>query len=322
MLNFNVISYPSENKDMSYLNNRSMTLNNNDIKKIVHDIQPRDFNLLDFNNNYKLSSLIIRKKSYLLKLNGIRAIVTTDKIYIFNNSNNIDFRLYKFILIQFEDQNIISKDLPFELKILELILIFICKNTDEKISELSNKVKNIIIEKINSSKHRQILSIQNELLNTNMLYEEIRIIIYNLMKSEEDMFKIYLSKKSIDPEKIDNKEKNKIDEFEILLENYENLIKEDACQVVKLIQEVESVLRLNEIYLAEFRNDIAIFNSRISIVTLCISFGALISSIFGMNLNNTFENNTGGLYICALIIMIICILIFVYVYNKLKKIIL
>ena len=142
------------------------------------------------------------------------------------------------------------------------------------------------------------------------------------MKSEEDMFKIYLSKKSIDPEKIDNKEKNKIDEFEILLENYENLIKEDACQVVKLIQEVESVLRLNEIYLAEFRNDIAIFNSRISIVTLCISFGALISSIFGMNLNNTFENNTGGLYICALIIMIICILIFVYVYNKLKKMIL
>ncbi len=322
MLNFNVISYPPENNEISFVNNRLIKLNSNDIKGIVEDIQPRDFNLLDFNNNYKLSSLIIRKNSYILKLNGIRAIITSEKIYIFNNNSTIDFKLYQHILTQFEDQNIISKDLPFELKILELILIYICKNTDEKISELSDKVKRIILDKINSSKHRQILSIQNELLNTNMLYEEIRIIIYNLMKSEEDMFRIYLSKKSTNPEEIDSNDKNKIDEFEILLENYENLIKEDTCQIVRLIKEVESVLRLTEIHLAEFRNDIAVFNSRISVVTLCTSFGALISSIFGMNLNNTFENNTGGLYICALIIIIICILIFVYAYNKLKKIIL
>lgn len=297
---------------------KQLYLDRSAIKEIINDIQPRDFHVLDYSYNYKLSCLIIRKSGYIIKLDGIRAIVTITNIYVFQDSSNLDMEFYNHLMFQFNNQNIISKDLPFELKILEIILIFICKKSDKVLQELSNKVNEVSLENINSSKYSHVLSIQNQLLKYKLMYEEVRIIIFNLMKSEEDMCRIFISKKC---EKKGDIDAEIIDELEILLETYEKQIKEDICQITKSINEIEFVLRITEINLDELRNEVAIFNSKISVFTLCTSFGGFFASIFGMNLNNTFETDKGGLYICASIIIIISSIIFLKMNKQLLMII-
>ncbi|VVU95368.1 hypothetical protein CPAV1605_1119 [seawater metagenome] len=316
MENLQILVYPPPQNPI----NKTL-LNRDKIKEILKDIQPRDYHVLDYKYNYKLSCLIIRKEGYIIKLNGIRAIVSKNKIYIFQDNENPDLDFYNHLMFQFNNQNIVSRDLPFEFKILEIILIFICEKSDNIISNLSSKVNDISLQNVNSSKLSTILKIQNDLLAFNLTYEEVRKIIFNLMKSEEDMFRIFLSKKFEKQIEMDEIEKSKIDELEISLETYENQIKEDLTQVTRLIREMQAVLNLTEIKLAEFRNEIAIYNTKISVFTLCTSFGAFFASIFGMNLNNTFEESKGGLYVCAIIIIFISGCLYQILNKKITKLI-
>lgn len=293
---------------------------NEDIKNnIMTEIQPRDFNIIDHKNNFKISSLIIRKTGYIIKLSSIRCIITSKNIYLFNAEDNNTLKFKKFFKERFKNNNIISSDLPFEFRFLEIILIYICNQTDITINELSKSVHNISLENVKSSNLTFILSIQNKLIYAEQEYSEMKTVISDLMKSEEDMFNIYLSKKSTNQQEINKDEKSKIDEFEILLENYHSQINEDISLIKKLIKEVEAKLRLAEINLADFRNRIAVYNTHLSIYSISISIGSFFAAIFGMNLKNSLEGFTGGLYITTFIIIIIGLLTYKNIFNKLKE---
>jgi len=312
---------PNQSNIQEYYNVNHLTYDVNKIKTdIMNDIQPRDYHIIDHTRSFKISSLIIRKSGYIIKLNMIRSIITKDTMYLFNAQNDVSKQFINFIEQQFQNSNIISKDLPFEFKMLELILIYICNNSDLNINQLSNSVQEISLENVRSSNLTSILSLQNKLINAEQEYFEIKTVISGLMKSEEDMFNIYLSKKSVTQNAISKEEKAKIDELEILLENYDHQINEDLSLVKKLINEVESKLRLTEINLADFRNRIAIYNTHLSLYSISISGGAFFAAIFGMNLKSNLEEYNGGLYITFGIIIILCLVIFKLVYLKLKKI--
>lgn len=295
-------------------NNKEL-LDKNKIKELIPDIQPRDYRVLDHRFNYKLACLIIREKGYIIKLNGIRAIVTPKFIYLFHDDIE-DFYLH--LEYYFDNPNIISKEMPFELKIFEVILIYLCEKSDKVLLDLVQKVKSVSIQNINSSKLSQILKVQNELSSYEQMFEDIRKIIYDLMKSEEDMFRIYLSKKAKEEENVKENDQKKIDEFEILLETYEKQIKEDLNQVTRLRMEIDSILTLTEIKLAEFRNNVAVFNTKLTISTMSISISSFFASVYGMNLNNGLENKTGGVYICMIILILISSMVFYFLNSKLK----
>ena len=289
------------------------------IKDLIFEIQPRDFNLLDKSNNYKISTLIIRKSGYLLKLYNFRCIITPTKAYIFNTENfNIDNFIH-FFNYNFNNKNMISIALPSELKFLELLLIYVCNQTDITIDQLTILVNQISFENLKSSNLKSILSLQNKLTIAEQEYIEIRNVISELVKSKEDMFDLYLSKKSTDYNNIIKDDELKLDEFEILLENYDNQLNEDINLIKKLIKEVDNKLRLADISLADFRNMIALYNTQISIISLSISFGSFIAAIYGMNLQNNMENLIGGLYIMSGIIISISLIIYNLVYCQLGK---
>ena len=290
-------------------------------KEIIPEIQPRDFNLLDKSNNYKISSLIIRKSGYLLKLYYFRCIVTTEKAYIFNidHLNNLNF--INFYKNSFNNNKIISIGLPPELRFLELLLIYICNQTDITINQLSELVSQISFENIKNSKLKNILNLQSRLNYAEQEYLEINHVISDLISSKEDMFDLYLSKKSEDLENINKEEEAKLDEFEILLENYQSQLNEDINHIKKLVKEVEIKLKLADISLADFRNKIALYNTQISIYSITISFASFFAAIFGMNLTSHLENLTAGLYVISFIIFIMAALFFYFIYSKLEIII-
>jgi magnesium transporter len=288
---------------------------------LIPEIQPRDFNLLDKNNNYKISTLIIRKSGYLLKLYNFRCIVTSSKAYIFNTEN---FNLVNFIAFfnySFNNSNMVSISLPYELRFLELILIYVCNQTDITIDQLTVLVNQISFEDLESSNLKNILSLQNKLTNAEQEYIEIKNVISELVESSEDMFDMFLSKKSVDNDNLIKDDELKLEEFERLLDNYNNQLNEDINLIKKLIKEIENKLRLADISLADFRNRIALYNTKISILSISISIGSFIAAIYGMNLKNHIENLEGGLYIISGIIMIISTITYNLIFHRLESII-
>ena len=149
---------------------------------------------------------------------------------------------------------------------------------------------------------------QNRLTYAEQEYLEIKNVISELISSKEDMFDLYLSKKSDKYSNILKDDESKLDEFEILLENYDNQLNEDINHIKKLVKEVEIKLKLADISLADFRNKIALYNTQITIYSISISFGSFFAAIYGMNLKNNIENLEAGLYIIFCIIFIFVVL--------------
>ena len=296
---------------------------NNDVKnKIMNEIQPRDFNVIDHKNNFKISSIIIRKTGYILKFYYIRCIVTKDKIFIFNADSNNTKKFIKFFKTNFNNNDLLSCGLPPELKFLELILIYVCNQTDITINQLTEMVHNISLDHVKSSNLSNILNLQNRLIYAEQEYSEIKSVLSDLMSSKEDMFDLYLSKKTCDfKDELDQDDKYKLDEFEILLENYQNQIVEDLKHIHNLIQEDDIILRLTEIDLADFRNRIALYNTKLSTYSICVSSASMIAALYGMNLDNYLEDLEGGFYLISSIIIFISCLIYCLVFTKLKQII-
>ena len=146
--------------------------------------------------------------------------------------------------------------------------------TDITINQLSELVSQISFENIKNSKLKNILNLQSRLNYAEQEYLEINSVISELISCKEDMFDLYLSKKSEDLENINEDDEAKLDEFEILLENYQSQLNEDINHIKKLVKEVEIKLKLADISLADFRNKIALYNTQISIYSITISFAS------------------------------------------------
>lgn len=288
---------------------------------IIPEIQPRDFNLLDQSNNYKISTIIIRKSAYLLKLYYFRCIIKSDRAYIFNIDNMNINNFQKFFKNNFNNNKVLSTSLSPELRFLELLLIYVCNQTDITINQLTILVNQISFENLKSTNLKNILSLQNKLTNAEQEYVEIRNMISELVKSKDDMFDIFLSKVSKDLNCINKNDEIILDEFEILLDNYNNQLNEDINLIKKLINEVDNKLRLADISLADFRNKIALYNTQISLISISISFGSLIAAIYGMNLKNNLESLSGGLYFMTLGIIFISLIAYNFFQCQLEKIV-
>ena len=76
--------------------------------------------------------------------------------------------------------------------------------------------------------------------------------------------------------------------------------------------------KIADISLADFRNKIALYNTQITIYSISISIGSFLAAIYGMNLKNNIEYFDGGLYLVSFIILLLIVLIYHFVYNKLE----
>ena len=81
---------------------------------------------------------------------------------------------------------------------------------------------------------------------------------------------------------------------------------------------MDNVEKLIDISLANRRNKFAIFNIYISILTLSISGGSFLGSMFGMNLKNNMENSILAFYLILVtsFCLILLFLTFLFFYFR------
>ena len=293
MTNYNVL-----------LLNKSTNFENKIISKehiftdIVIDMQERDLHIIDPTDKSNISVLLIKKNCILIKLDYLRCIITSDKLYIFSTNHNRHKVFLEFLRKHYMENK--DSDNPFEFIILEAILIDICNLMEDNLSSISKQV-NSFLEKISESVNNYKLSIpiQTELLKKEIQIKEVKDLIMEVLQSDEDMANMYLTRN----ETITDLDESNHGELEVLLENYEKLVDEINDKLKRMIREIDITQKIANLSLATTRNDIAILNTKISMISISLSFGSLVASTFGMNLRNSYEDNSFAFIIVSSIII-------------------
>ena len=309
MINYNVLIFNKSLGHESKIISKYQIFNN-----IVIDMQERDLHIIDPTDKSNISVLLIKKNCILIKLDYLRCILLSNKLYIFSINNSQSRQFLDFLKKHYMENK--ESNNPFEFIILEAMLINVCNLLEENLSSISKQV-NSFLEQISKSVNNYKLSvpIQIELLKKEFQIKEVKDLIMEVLQSDEDMANMYLTRN----ETITELDESNHEELEVLLENYEKLVDEINDKLKRMIREIDITQKIANLGLATTRNDIAILNTKISMMSISLSFGSLVASIFGMNLKNSYENNSIAFIIVSSIIVslfITSMIISLIIYKK------
>jgi magnesium transporter len=108
-----------------------------------------------------------------------------------------------------------------------------------------------------------------------------------VISSDEDLAAMYLTeKKAGSPRNAADHE-----EIELLMESYLKQTEEIANKAAILISHMKSTEEIVQIMLDTNLNSLLLFELKLTVATMSVGSGALIASLFGMNLKNFMEDD-------------------------------
>lgn len=274
----------------------------NDLKKEIKNFNSRELYILDGKYSFDISSLIIKKNCILVKIDFVRAIIFKDKVYLINIKNQ-DFEKIKSNIIEYLKKN--DKNKKFHLHFIDCLFSEITNYLDNLIHDITLKVSNNN-ELIRSGTYvyTNFRQLQTTLLSLEYRVKELKNLTDELSDNKDDIIEMKL-----------NEEENKTEDIEEMIENYSLKFQDLDYDISRLTREMDNVQKLVNIDLAKKRNIYAIFNIYISIVSLSLSIGSYLGSMFGMNLKNNMEgSNFAFIFTFSISVFLIILTIYIQIY--------
>jgi len=131
---------------------------------------------------------------------------------------------------------------------------------------------------------------------------------------DDDLANMYLTDKKLGTPRAEDSH----EEIEILLESYLKQVEEIANTVSIVRQQMQSTEEIVNVILGANRNQLLLFELRIAMGTLGMSSGAIIASLYGMNLHNYLETNPHAFAIVGSTALGISMMVFLFCSRKLK----
>lgn len=122
------------------------------------------------------------------------------------------------------------------------------------------------------------------------------------------------AKKSGSPRTVSDHE-----EIELLLETYLKQVEEIGNRATTLLSNMRSTEEISNIILDANRNALLIFELKLTMGTLGVSAGALLASLFGMNLHSFFEEDPYAFGVVSGTAVAMVGLIFWFSLRKMRK---
>ena len=279
-----------------YLKNDMINLNL--LKSKIEDYNRRDLYFIESDVRFDISSLIIKKNCIICKLDNIKVIIFLDEAHV----------IYNNLLLENEIKLFLNNQNPFHLNILEFLLI---KVTDTLENEFTNMFNNyLLIRNDEYEINKNFIVLQSNLINLEYRVKELHSVTEELLNNKEDLKKLTFNK---------CEESN----TEELIENYDLKLEDIYNDITKLVKEMDNVQKVANIKLAKDRNKFAILNLYISYISLSVSIGSFIGSMFGMNLKNYLETSKFGFVLVlniSLFLIFALSIIQIYYFKKTNNI--
>ncbi|RPA81734.1 cora-domain-containing protein [Ascobolus immersus RN42] len=273
-----------------------------------HGLMPRDLRKLD--STVIVPHILVRRNSILVNLLHVRALIKSDSVLLFDVYGSTDSYVQSVLMYDLEGKlrqgnkcpngtttsssnSSVSSNgggLPYEFRALEAILISTTAALEDEMRVLQGLVVNLLQEleeDIDRDKLRNLLIYSKKLSTFEQKAKLIRDAIDEILESDEDLADMYLTEKAMGMERPVEEHS----EVELLLEAYYKVCDEIVQISGNLVSNIRSTEEVVNIILDANRNSLMLLDLKVSIGTLGLGSGALIASLYGMNVTNFLEES-------------------------------
>lgn len=268
-----------------------------------YGIQPRDIRFST------MSSLYVRGTGIILRLQHIKAIITTNSLVLLDSDHGA---IEEFIPELQEKLKSINDALPFEFAVLEILVTKMLTVLEDRLSELHpsvvNVLNNLLDPNINSVDrgHLHVLLLHSKSLSEfTSLTKDIEGTLADVLDNEADLAEMYLSRWTT-PGKYPGGRGGggegdgaDIEEISDILESYlmqaEDLLSRSQ-QLRELITQSESIILIN---LDSQRNIMMRLSLQLEMGVFAATMCGLVGLSFGMNLSTSLEESPHAFWIIS-----------------------
>lgn len=265
---------------------------------LKHGLLPRDLRKLDTGISSIVPSILVRRNSILANLLHIRALIKSDMVMIFDVYGSTDSQTQSVFMYDLGHKLRHGREamggLPYELRALEAIFISVVTALDAEMQVHTTIISGILADLEDNIDREQLrhLLIQSKKLSAFLQKATlIRDAMDELLEQDEDLAGLYLT------EKEKGKPRGPLDDHsdaEMLVESYYKHCDEIVQTVGNLSNNIRSTEEIINIILDANRNSLMLLDLKFQIGTLSLGAGALIASLYGMNLKNFIEETNWG----------------------------
>ncbi|KAI0567088.1 Magnesium transporter MRS2-like protein [Gracilaria domingensis] len=225
----------------------------------------------------------IREDAIVVSLESVRAVILHNKILVFDPDNDLMQKPMWYIRKCIDSNENVF--LPFEFRALEGILLNTCAVLEREFIAVEPQLRQTIgtlptrvtIEGLEMLRH-----LEQRLNHYHSRARKVQQALQAVLDDDEDMADMYLT------EKYKNRalRRNPLDhdEAEMLLETYLQTVDDVTTKSELLNRAIDHTENLIEIHLDTMQNRLLLVDLIITAITTTISFGTLVTAIFGMNL--------------------------------------
>ncbi|KAF9285057.1 magnesium ion transporter [Mortierella alpina] len=286
-----------------------------------HGLHARDLRKIDSSFNNQMPVILVRPEAILVNVGHIRALIKADLVVLFDSFGSTDSYNQSIFIYDLEEKLRMSTSaaggMPFEFRALEAIFISVLTSLQSEMEVLVHFVTNLLAhleESIDQNKLKELLQYSKKLSQFESKTLLIRDVFVEVLDQDDDLANMYLTeKKQGHPRTVDSHE-----EIEVLLESYLKQVEEIANTVSIVKQQMQSTEEIVNVILGANRNQLLLFELRIAMGTLGMSSGAIIASLYGMNLHNYLETNPHAFAIVGSTALGISMMVFLFCSRKLK----
>ncbi|KAF9947194.1 magnesium ion transporter [Mortierella alpina] len=286
-----------------------------------YGLHPRDLRKIDGGFSNQMPVVLVRPEVILVNLGHIRALIKSDLVILFDSPDAKDrvedSPFVKDLQGKLKMSTSDARGQPFEFRALEAIFLSVVASLHAEMEVLVHFVTKLLAhleEDINQHKLKEMLQYTKKVSRFESKTLLTRNVFEELLDQDEDLAAMYLTeKKEGHARAIDSH-----DEIEILLEAYMKQVEEIANVVSIVKQQMQSTEDYVNVILGAKRNLLLLFELRIAMGTLGISSGAIIASMYGMNLQNYLEHDPHAFALVSATCLGVSALVFTACARKLK----
>lgn len=276
-----------------------------------HKLLPRDLRKIEKSKkNDLVPSILVRKDGILISLLTIKALIKADSVTIFdsvgsgislNSSTQRDFTyaLQQRLKNEANDE-INSRNLPYEFRALEAIFVFALTNLTSEMKVLLSLTQEVLADldhNITRDKLRLLL-IQNKKLK--VFYKKcvlVRDMLDDLLEQDDMLCDMYLTDWKSGIVRIEDDHS----EIEMLLETYHNHVDEIVQRTENTISNVRTTEEIINIILDSNRNQLMLLNIKMGVGMFSLGGAIFVGSLYGMNLENFIEETDYGYAVATIV---------------------
>lgn len=285
-----------------------------------HNLYPRDLRKIDTSAIDVAPQIMVRPPTTILvNLLHIKALIKQDQVMIFDTSTpEIATKLGLFIY-DLELKLKAKNSTPFEFKVLETILVNIMGYLEAELKihiENCGSILTDLENLVDRMKLQDLLIRLKSLQSYNQKALLIKNVLEELLDNEDDLQAMYLTSKP----SFNDANEPEFEEVENILEAYYGQCDEFVQHSGSMANDIKSTEDIVNIILDANRNELMLFELKVSIYTLGITVATLIPAFYGMNLKNFIEDSIFGFGLVVVFSIIQGIMITRFNLHTLKRV--